>query len=40
VFTDGYANFQCDMVYGDKPDFTTAMGTLNALAGHLKKVAA
>lgn len=37
VFMDGYAAFQRDMVYGDKPDFTTAMGTLNALAEHLKK---
>ena len=40
VFTDGYANFQRDMVYGDKPDFKTAIGTLNTLAGHLKKVKA
>ena len=40
VFVEGYANFQRDMVYGDKPDFTTAMGTLNTLAGHLKKVSA
>jgi predicted nucleotidyltransferase component of viral defense system len=40
VFIDGYANFQRDMVYGDKPDFSAAMGTLNTLAGHLKKVAA
>ena len=39
VFVDGYANFQRDMVYGDKPDFSTAMGTLNTLAGHLKKIA-
>jgi hypothetical protein len=38
VFVDGYTNFQRDMVYGDKPDFNTAMGTLNTLAGHLKKV--
>lgn len=38
VFTDGYADFQRDMVYGDKPDFTAAMGTLNTLAGHLKHV--
>jgi hypothetical protein len=36
----GYATFQRDMVYGDKPDFTTAMGTLNTLADHLKKVPA
>jgi hypothetical protein len=40
VFVDGFANFQRDMVYGDKPDFTTAMGTLNTLADHLKKVPA
>jgi predicted nucleotidyltransferase component of viral defense system len=39
VFIDGYANFQRDMVYGDKPDFSAAVGTLNTLAGHLKKVA-
>ena len=38
VFVEGYANFQRDMVYGDKLDFTTAMGTLNALADHLKSV--
>jgi predicted nucleotidyltransferase component of viral defense system len=38
VFVDGYANFQRDMVYGDKPDFTTAMDTLNTLADHLRKV--
>jgi predicted nucleotidyltransferase component of viral defense system len=40
VFVDGYANFQRDMVYGDKPDFATAMGTLSTLADHLKKVSA
>ena len=40
VFADGYANFQRDMVYGDKPDFTTAVGTLNILAGHLKTIPA
>ena len=40
VFVDGFANFQRDMVYGDKPDFSTAMGTLNTLADHLKKVPA
>jgi hypothetical protein len=38
VFLDGYATFQRDMVYGDKPDFATAMGTLNTLADHLKQV--
>ncbi|MCK1340392.1 nucleotidyl transferase AbiEii/AbiGii toxin family protein [Bradyrhizobium sp. 38] len=40
VFVDGFANFQRDMVYGDKPDFSVAMGTLNTLADHLKKVPA
>jgi len=40
VFVDGYADFQRDMVYGDKPDFGTAMGSLNALADHLKKLPA
>lgn len=40
VFVDGYANFQRDMVYGDKPDFTTAMGTLTTLVDHLKQVPA
>ncbi|WP_342740063.1 nucleotidyl transferase AbiEii/AbiGii toxin family protein [Bradyrhizobium sp. B117] len=39
VFMDGYANFQRDMVYGDKPDFATAMGTLSMLADYLRKVA-
>lgn len=37
VFVDGYAAFQRDMVYGDKPDFASAMGTLNTLADHLRK---
>lgn len=40
VFVDGYANFRRDMVYGDGPDFNTAMGSLNTLAGHLKKLPA
>jgi predicted nucleotidyltransferase component of viral defense system len=40
VFVDGYATFLRDMVYGDKPDFTTAIGTLKTLADHLKKVPA
>jgi hypothetical protein len=26
--------------YGDNPDFSTAMGTLNTVAGHFKKVPA
>jgi predicted nucleotidyltransferase component of viral defense system len=38
VFIDGYAAFQRDMVYGEKPDFATAMATLKTLADHLKKV--
>ena len=40
VFLDGYATFQRDMVYAEKPDFAAAMGTLNKLADHLKKVPA
>lgn len=36
-FISGYANFQRDMVYGDKPDFATAMATLNELGQLLKK---
>ena len=39
VFVDGYANFQRDMVYGDKPDFNTAMESLNTLRDHLGKLA-
>ncbi len=38
IFVDGYADFQRDMVYGDKPDFATAMGSLNALADQLRKL--
>jgi predicted nucleotidyltransferase component of viral defense system len=38
VFIDGYATFQRDMVYGDKPDFTTAVASLHVLADHLKKL--
>lgn len=38
VFIDGYATFQRDMVYGDKPEFTTAMESLHVLADHLKKL--
>ncbi len=37
IFVNGYAEFQRDMVYGDKPDFETAMTTLNALRDQLKK---
>jgi predicted nucleotidyltransferase component of viral defense system len=38
VFIDGYAEFQRDMVYGEKPGFATAMGSLNVLAEHLRKL--
>jgi hypothetical protein len=38
VFVDGFAEFQRDMVYGEKPDFNTAMGSLNVLRDHLKKL--
>jgi hypothetical protein len=37
VFSNGYAAFTRDMVYGEAPDFTTAVGSLKTLAGHLKK---
>ena len=37
VFVDGYANFLRDMVYGNGPDFNTAMGLLKTLGDHLKK---
>jgi hypothetical protein len=37
VFVDGYANFLRDMVYGDEPDFTTAMQSLKTLGDRLKK---
>jgi hypothetical protein len=40
VFVDDYATFLRDMVYGDKPEFSTAMSTLNTLADHLRKVPA
>jgi len=36
VFSDGYATFVRGMVYGDKPDFATAMGSLNRLADQLR----
>ncbi len=39
VFVDGYAGFRRDMVYGDGPDFNSAMQTLNALRDHLAKLA-
>src|SRR5262249_25751904 len=35
-FAKNYATFQRDMVYGDKPDFAAAMGTLKVLAENLK----
>jgi hypothetical protein len=38
IFVDEYADFQRDMVYGDKPDFATAVGSLNALADQLAKL--
>lgn len=37
VFVDGYANFLRDMVYGEGPDFNTAMASLKTLGDHLKK---
>ena len=37
VFVDGYANFLRDMVYGEGPDFNTAIGPLKTLGDHLKK---
>jgi predicted nucleotidyltransferase component of viral defense system len=37
VFVDGYANFLRDMVYGDGPDFNTAMESLKTLGEYLKK---
>jgi predicted nucleotidyltransferase component of viral defense system len=36
AFASGYATFQRDMVYGDKPAFATALATLTGLAGHLR----
>jgi predicted nucleotidyltransferase component of viral defense system len=38
VFVDGYASFCRDMVYGDRPDFASAMQTLNALRDRLAKL--
>jgi len=37
IFVDGYANFIRDMVYGDRPDFNTAVGSLKTLGDHLRK---
>jgi len=39
-FAESYATFSRDMVYGDKPDFETAIDTLKALAGQLRKAKA
>ena len=36
-FAKNYAIFRRDMVYGEGPDFETAIGTLKSLAQHLKK---
>jgi predicted nucleotidyltransferase component of viral defense system len=37
VFIDGYANFLRDIVYGDGPNFNTAMASLKTLGDHLRK---
>lgn len=39
VFVEGFTKFQRDMVYGDKPDFNTAMASVNVLRDELKKLA-
>jgi predicted nucleotidyltransferase component of viral defense system len=39
-FAKNYATFQRDMVYGDTPDFATAMATLKGLANQLKRSSA
>jgi hypothetical protein len=39
-FSNNYAAFTRDMVYGAAPDFATAMATLRSLAGHLTKLPA
>ncbi|WP_412774367.1 hypothetical protein [Nitrobacter sp.] len=38
AFVDGYAEFQRDMVYGERPDFNTAMAPLKVLADRLGKL--
>jgi hypothetical protein len=38
VFVDGYTEFLRDMVYGEKPDFATAIATLKCLAEQLRKL--
>jgi predicted nucleotidyltransferase component of viral defense system len=37
-YAASYAVFQRDMVYGDAPDFATAVGVLKAIAEHLHRV--
>jgi hypothetical protein len=37
-FARGYADFRRDLVYGEAPDFETAIATLKALAETLKQV--
>lgn len=37
AIVEGYANFLRDMVYGEAPDFNTAMGSLKTLGDHLRK---
>jgi hypothetical protein len=36
-FANDYAAFRRDMVYGEAPDFQTAMATLQLLAQHLQQ---
>ena len=36
AYVNGYADFRRDMVYGEAPDFETAVATLRALALHLR----
>jgi predicted nucleotidyltransferase component of viral defense system len=38
IFAVGYAGFCRDMVYGDRPDFASAMQTLNALRDQLARL--
>jgi hypothetical protein len=35
-FADRYTAFRRDMVYGESPEFETAMATITALAGRLR----
>ncbi len=39
-FATNYANFCRDMVYGEAPDFDTAVATLDTLAQHLQQAKA